>query len=325
MRRIVITGSSGYLGSCLINYLRERVEQIQILGIDVIPPPLDRTSAQPDEFRQLDVADSVLVEVVRGYQPDTVIHYAFQVEPVRDRKLAFRSNITGTKNVLNAIAEAQPERALIASSASAFGASPAGQAHADYDIPQGRPEFTYSRHKSEQEALIREFADSNPAIATCWIRPCIVAGPHMNNYILRALTMQPFVFLMSGHDIQMQLVHEEDVNRAVVEILARNCRGPFNIALRETLTFSQIAAVNPRKQIAIPFWLARTCAAIAWQLRIPSHELPPGFLYFCRYPWIALPNRLENELAFKFEYSVQQTLQEIAGQYRRLYGTKQVG
>src|SRR5215471_8322318 len=75
---ILITGVSGNLGLRLVEFLSD----FKIIGVDVAP------SARPlFHFEQVDLAQerscSQLLELLRAYRPESVIHLAFIVDPLR--------------------------------------------------------------------------------------------------------------------------------------------------------------------------------------------------------------------------------------------------
>ena len=61
-----------------------------------------------------------------------------------------------------------------------------------------------------------EFARQHPHIAVSYVRPCIVGGPHMDNYLRRLLFQMPIIVLLDGVDSAIQLVHEDDASAAIV-------------------------------------------------------------------------------------------------------------
>ncbi len=308
MRRVAITGSSGYLGKGLVARLRHSHPDIQILGIDIAPPANDCDC----DFAILDMCSPTLESVLRRFAPDTVVHMGFIVAPVHDERHMYRVNVGGTENVLSAVAALRPARCLLASSATALGAWPDNPVPMDdWHVAADRPVFSYASHKHELEQRFVAFAQQYPEIAVSWVRPCIVGGPNMDNYLRRVLIGTPLTALLDGSDAPLQLVHEDDVSAAVEHILLAEGRGPYNIAPPDWMPLSAITAQIKRPTIRLPFCLARWMAGLAWLVRFPLHEYPPAFLYFVRYPWVVAPARLEQELGFRFRYSTEATLASI--------------
>ena len=311
MKRVAVTGSTGYLGSCLIAHLRRCDPEIQVLGLDVVPP----ADGAGYEFLPLDMQSQRLESVLRRFEPDTVVHMGFIVPPEHNERHMHQVNVGGTENVLHAVAAVRPSRCLITSSGTALGAwSDNPVPMDDWHVAPARPAFSYAAHKHELEQKLIVFAEQNPDIAVSWVRPCIVGGPNMENYLRRVLIGTPLTALLDGVDTPLQLVHEDDVSAALERILLADGRGPYNIAPPDWMTLSAIAARIQRRTIRLPFRIARWLAGLAWLVRFPPHEYPPAFLHFVRYPWVIAPARLEQELGFHFRYTTEATLTSIVEQ-----------
>ena len=109
--RAAVTGSSGFVGSHLVPFLRSH-------GDDVVT--IDRTGTPP-----VDVTDAAEVrEVLRAARPDAVYHLAAlsHVGQSWDApEVVFRVNAVGALNVLRACADTGVERVLVAGSADVYG------------------------------------------------------------------------------------------------------------------------------------------------------------------------------------------------------------
>jgi UDP-glucose 4-epimerase len=308
MKRIAITGSSGYLGECLIRHLATHEPDAAILGIDVVPPK----KAFRGEFLDMDVRSQELSAAVELFRPDTLVHLAFVVPPMHDERTMREINVVGSRNVFEAAASAGVERLLVASSATVFGARADNPVPIDENWP-GRADdsFRYAANKVELESMLVGFAPKYPAMAVSCLRPCIVAGPNMDNYLRRLLLEMPLIVLLDRVDSAIQLVHEDDVSDAILRILRAGGRGAYNIAAPDAVLLSEMAEWTGRPKMSAPFWLAKSLAAVAWKLRFPPHEYPAAFLNFVRFPWIVSSNRLVAELGFKFSRTSRETLLEM--------------
>ena len=316
MQRIAVTGSSGYYGSRLIRYIRDTDPQIEILGIDVAPP---RGSAHgsahgpgPHEFAGVDVRSPKLKRVLLDFRPDTVVHLAFVVNPIHDESRMHAININGSQNVFDAVHEIGPDRFLVASSATAFGAWPDNPLPIDDHFPvRGRAGFKYSHDKTRLERMLGEFADRHARIAVSWVRPCIIYGPGVDNFLSQLLLEHPVVVLPDGHDVPQQFVHEDDVAAATWHILARGGRGPYNVGPPDWIYLTDVARETGRRAIKIPLFIMQATTWVCWVLRLPVLRFPPAMNLYIRYPWIVAPNRLCGELGFQFEFSSLETLREL--------------
>jgi len=308
MRKLAITGSSGYLGSALVDHFRQRHEGTKILGLDVREPE----PPGPDVFVQTDVRDPELGDAIGEFRPDTVIHAAFAFKPMRDEREMHDINVGGSRNLLQAVAEHRPERLLVVSSATAYGAWPENPVPMDETWPlRARKEFRYAADKTEVEELVSAFARENPDIVVSSVRPTVIGGPKMANYLKRFIFGMPVLAMLDGDDTPMQFVHEEDVVGAIDAILSADARGAFNVAPPDWINLSDLARETGRRIFRCPFWLAYAVHWLAWAVRYPPHESPAGFLYFVRYPWVVAPARLEAELEYQFRFSTMDTLRQI--------------
>lgn len=315
IERLAITGSSGYLGGRLIEHVRRRDPGIRIMGLDVCEPG----PVPPDEFVCADVLSDDAGDALRTFAPDTIIHGAFVFHPMRDVRRMHQINVEGAQNVLQAAAQVRPKRLLLVSSATAYGAWPDNPIPINETQPlRARHELQYAADKTEIEQLLTEFAAQHPETAVSSVRPAIIGGPNMDNYLTRFIFGFPFIGLLDGCDPPIQFVHEDDVVNAIYEILIRNGRGPFNVGPPDHMPISELARMTNRRTWKPPFRLAHGVAWLAWTLRLPIHEWPPGLLYFVRDPWVVAPMRLQRELGFRFRYSSQETIhQTMEGIERR--------
>lgn len=308
MQRIAITGSSGYFGRKLVEYIRSTGQRCRILGIDVVPP----RSAPTDEFHRLDIRSPETARRLEEFQPDTVVHFAFVVNPIRDNRLMRDINIGGLQNVLDAVQRIRPRRFLAASSATVYGTRP-GHAQPLDERAELRAcrKFRYSADKLELERRLAEFEAAHPHIAVSWVRPCMVHGPGVDNYLSRLLLHIPFVCLLDGNDTPLQFVHEDDLVSATWTILQHGGRGAFNVSPPDWVHASDMALESGRRAVNVPYWIVNLVAHAWWHLRLPVFNCPPPLYGYLRDPWIIAPRRLTQELGFEFRYSSRDTLRDL--------------
>jgi len=308
MKRIAIIGSSGFYGRAVIRDLREHCPDASILGLDVVEP----ADSEPDEFSKTDVRDPELRNLLREFDPDTVLHLAFIVNPSHNVQLEHDVNVNGTLNVLKIVAELQPERFLVSSSGTAYGAWPDNPFPIREDWPvRARVKFPYARHKAEIEQHLSEFAQTHPGIAVSWTRPTVIIGLGMSNYLTDLLLRSPVVSVPFFKNPSIQLVDLEEVAQATRTILHHNGRGPFNVAPDDSITFKEIAKLTKRATIHIWAPIAIPFCYVWWNLRLPILRFPPAFLDFLSYSWVMEPYRLREEFGFEFQKSTRECLESI--------------
>jgi UDP-glucose 4-epimerase len=315
MQRIAITGSSGYLGKHLIRHIRTINPKIEILGLDVAPP----REGLLHEFAEVDIRSPNVHRALEAFRPDTVVHLAFIVKPMHDEARMHDINLNGSRNVCDAVDKIAPKRFLVASSATAFGPWPDNPLPIDDRWPvREHPDFSYARDKIELEKMLGEFSDRHADMAVSWVRPCIIYGPGVDNYLSRMLVRHPLVVLPDGVDVPQQYVHEDDAAAATWCILTHGGRGPYNIAPPDWIRLSDVARETGKPAIKLPLWYIQIVSRICWSLRLSFLPYPPGMNLYVRYPWIVAPNRLCHELGFRFEYSTRATLRSLLRAHRKL-------
>ena len=317
MQRIAITGSSGYYGGKLIELLRRELPTARVLGIDAVAP----RGSGPDEFVQTDIRSTDVRRALATFQPDTIVHLAFVVNPIRDTRLMNDINCGGSRNVFEAVREIRPQRFLTASSATAYGAWPDNPVpiHEDWPI-RAREKFQYSSDKARLEEEIQSLADELSDVAVSWTRPVIIGGPGVNNYLSRYILSLPLIVLPDGLDVPLHFVHEEDCVAATFTILRHNARGPFNVGPPNFTPLTRVAELTRRKTMPLPFWGMRLATTIWWGLSLPIFDFPPTLHEFARFPWVVAPTRLQNELGFQFRFSSEETLLEMWDEHLRRKG-----
>lgn len=316
MQRVLITGSSGYLGQAIVAYLRSLPEPPVLIGTDLEPPSRHHC----DEFHSVDIRSPDLARIVETCRADVVIHLAFVLNPLHSHKKMKSINVEGTENLLSALANHPPNQLLVLSSATAFGAWPERIEPAD-DLEPCRPrrEFPYSEHKATVEVLSQQFAEAHPDCNVSWVRPTTIVGPNCENFVTRLLAGSPMLLQLDRLKATYQFVHEEDVARAITTILQHRASGPFNIAPPDKMTMKEIAVMLNKPCWRLPFRFAQSVIGLAWISGLPAVEIPPGFLWFARYPWMIKSRRLVEELSFEFRYDSRQALDLL---FRRIRGIR---
>ena len=123
MRRILVTGASGQIGSDLVPALRERYGDDNVVAT-VRSTPLTREITESGPCTRLDVTDTEgLKQVISRFDIDSVYHLGsiLSVLAEQERRLAFDVNVIGLWNVLEVASQMGLERVIVPSSIAAFG------------------------------------------------------------------------------------------------------------------------------------------------------------------------------------------------------------
>jgi UDP-glucose 4-epimerase len=304
MKRIAITGISGYIGAGLA-YRLESIDAVElIVGIDQHLPHTSRLSKL--RFYQLDVCQP-FVDIFVDNNVDAAIHLAFILMPKHDRDAAHRVNVGGTLNFLHACRTQAVKQILYLSSHTIYGAHPDNPISLKEDSPlRPMPGFQYSWDKAQTEQIFLDFAASNPDICVTILRTCVVMGPNADNAITKSL-FKPAMICISGYDPPMQFVHEDDLTELILTFLERKQPGVFNVAGEEMVRYRQLATLCGKRLIPLPGGPLSFVMNLSWKLHLQK-ESPAAGLDFIKYPVVMSTEKLKREVGFQFKYSSQEAV-----------------
>jgi nucleoside-diphosphate-sugar epimerase len=332
---IIVTGVSGNLGQRLIPQLAD----YKVVGIDVVPP----TRSHVDQFVELDLgreeSTRELLLLMRDLKPVSVVHLAFVIDPQRSAVLdvdrMWRINVAGTARVMEAIAEANRtagitiRQFIFTSSVSAYGS----------DLPQPVTEdeplaghtLPYAIHKRESDLVVQQRAPSVRGCGVFILRPHILAGATVENYLMGAFRGTPNGKSSSAErmrkaskrlpcmlpygqkylDNKIQFVHVDDMARLIGWILQREPEAQrltiLNVAGRgEPMTFAQCIEMAHAKLLRVPGkWTMRRVLQFLWNWRISA--IPPDAVSYMTGQYIMNTDRLRKFLGSDYDRVIEKT------------------
>jgi len=254
IRPWVVTGAAGFLGSHVVELLRER--GVPVVAFDDFswgrPEFLAPHEGDPAfTLARLDVRNTeALTALLRRHSPAAVVHLAalhFIPAAVADPPKAVSLNVLGTQSVLSACRAAGVGALWFASTGDVY--APSGKPHAE-DDPIG-PFNIYGLTKLIGEQLIALEARQRPQAAFVVGRLFNLYGPRETNphilpEILGQLRRQPDAPLRLG-DLRPRrdLVPVRDAARAVIELLEAAPAGvtTVNVATGEARSMEEVLAL----------------------------------------------------------------------------------
>lgn len=294
--RYLITGGSGYIGSRLVDHLSARPETDAIVVADVQPPRMPRAKTA---FTRLDVRDKAGVRALLDRErPDCVLHLAFLLNPIHDEAAMYDVDVNGTQNVLEAASAAGVGQVLVTSSTTAYGAFPDNPVPLTEEDPvRGAPDFSYARDKAESDRLCQLWALQHPERVMTIVRPCIVFGPDVDNYIVRLWLRAPFNANFGEGDPPLQFVHVDDVADALIALLEGRQAGIYNVTGDGYISVNDAFASIGLKSRRVPYKAYKRLAGLLWKLRVI--EAPAGNLEFVIHPWVASNEKIKSATAWR--------------------------
>lgn len=251
--RVFVTGSSAHLAQALLPQLCRNPDVERVTGIDRLRP---RFRHPKFAASQLDIRDPQLAALVAGH--DAVVHLAFVVLRGRmDEREMFDINVNGSHKVFHAARAAGAKRLIHMSSAAVYGSGVHVGEETSFDP---LPRFRYAQHKARLEQMLAiEFPEC------VRLRPHVVLGPNAQPLLKRLLKQPCYVRLPEPHPL-LQCVHEDDVAQAVLLALARDVRGPFNLAVEDSFSFREAIRRRHPLSIPVPLSTARAGLNMAWKM-----------------------------------------------------------
>lgn len=312
MRRIAITGVSGYLGNRLLQRLTREEEVETIVGIDVNPP---RAESAKLRFYCRDVREP-FADVMMENKADAAVHLAFAVRPTHDCEGARRIDIDGARNFIEACQKASVGYLLYLSSHTSYGPHPDNPVPLTEDAPL-RPirGFQYSWDKGEADRMFQDLMERSPDLCVNVVRACSILGPEGIGSVSTGM-FQSLMIRLIGYDPLVQFLHEDDLAELFVTLMRSRKPGVFNAGGEGALRYREVIAATGRPSVAVPAGLLSVLLTFSWRLRLQS-ESPPGGLEFIKYPIVVSTEKVRKEVGFEFRYTTRETLASYLGAAQR--------
>lgn len=309
---VAITGVSGAVGQALLPYLERDSSVSRVAGFDRRPIPSD-VAISKLSFHQLDVRDSQVETWMSGV--GTLVHLAFVMFRSRKRKEkeVHSVNIEGTQAVCEAAARQGVRKLVILSSVMAYGLHPDNPIPLTEDMPlrPNRGNF-YSQAKALNEGYLDRFAAARPDTVVTRLRACTIVGPHVPRRQIASLTRNP-ALAARGKEPPYQLLHEEDMARALHLVIQKDAPGPYNVAGDEPLTLRQLVEAHDGRILALPYWLLQGLTEVTWWLGLSP--MGAEFADLARYPVVVSTDKLK-ALGWQPQYTTAEAFAALRADFR---------
>jgi UDP-glucose 4-epimerase len=289
-----ITGCSGYIGLRLLEFMERNESISRVIGVDIKPA---RGEFKKLRLHCMDIRDPKIADVFAEEKVDLVVHMAFVVDPIHDVVEMHSVDVDGTRNLLAATAACGAKHLTVTSSTTVFMPSPNNlELFTEDDEPQRHPTYTYASDKYDVEQLVKAFKGEHPDIKVAVVRPCMVCGPNLSNYVSRYFLRMPFITGVGKERAPMQFVHEDDVAEIFMKVVEQEAEGYFHAVGEGALGLDEIGRIVGKVVFSIPPKLLYPAIDLLWKLHFPLIEGSSGALDYMAYPWSASDEKTKQTL-----------------------------
>lgn len=218
MKKALITGINGFVGSHLSSYLQE--QGIQVFG--TIKPGTDKNSLEGIELFDVNILDvESLKEVFASVAPDQIYHLAALTSPLESFNApqeTVKSNIIGQVNILEAVRQndLMNTKVLVVASAEVYGAIDPSQNPIDEMTPL-RPTSPYAVSKIAQDYFGLQYFLSHQ-LKTIRVRPFNHIGPRQAPFFALASFAKQIADIEKGKQEPVIKVGNLDAKRDFTDV-----------------------------------------------------------------------------------------------------------
>ena len=297
--KVLVTGSSGYVGMVLSRYLSEKC--IGVVGID-IKENHAWSGNEHFEFLDCDVTDSDAVQrVFNLVKPTHVIHLAYLMNPLHDKKREYDIDVNGSENVFKVSNGYECVRQFIEmSSTSAYGGWPGNDLWIKEDAllrPRG---YRYGVNKRTVEELLST-APRRDSLNLVILRMCTAVGPsyHKKGGVVSLLAKSPILTRINNRYPEVQFIHEDDLT-AIFSLILNDpdIEGTFNLAPDSFATTRELS--EAKIVIPVPLFVIKALTSILWFLHMAS--MRPPAMELSTYGIVADPGKLMCRYDYRFKF-----------------------
>lgn len=234
MKKILITGGSGFLGEILEKRLLEA--GYFCVNIDLEPDQLKHPNlkAYQGDIRNL----SILEKIFSEHSFDCIIHLAaILAHAVKDKKFLWESNVLGTKNI-TLMAKKYHVPQIIFTSSNCLWAKNFGRPVTEEDQPE--PVEIYGQSKLAGEKILWENRDNfKVVIFRC---PTIIDEGRLGllAILFEFIDEGRKVWVIGGGKNRYQFIYAQDLIEAIIKTFEYKKNNIFNLGSDHVKSFSEI-------------------------------------------------------------------------------------
>ncbi|MFZ5944803.1 MAG: NAD-dependent epimerase/dehydratase family protein [Bacillota bacterium] len=247
MKKVLITGGAGFIGSHITEELLNNSREVIIIDNFSNAAVTKKYLEQHTKLYCMDITDKKIIDVFHEEKPEAVIHLAAQVDvnkSMEDPLFDAKVNISGTINLLEAAVKSRVEKFIFASSAAVYG----NPLYLGVDeIHEINPVSFYGVSKYAAESYIKTYS-SLYNISYSILRYANVYGPGQQNspysgvisiFINNLLKNRP-PYIFGKGDQKRDFIYVKDVVRANLLSLESSENCILNIGTGKTTAINEL-------------------------------------------------------------------------------------
>jgi nucleoside-diphosphate-sugar epimerase len=339
-KTIFITGGAGYVGEMLCDQFSKRDDVARIIALDKEPQSDWSKTFSKVTYIQVNLADAGWQEKVAQFQPDTVVHTAWQIRAMYgNSKEQWRWNVHGSGAVFDfAIATNSVKKLIYFSTASSYSARRDNRFEHLFTEDEGfrDDDYIYAYEKKvTEEHLSEKYAHANREdLSVVVVRPAAITGPRgrymrirfglqsalqgnlKGSPVYKLVTMLT-AFVPATKGWIRQFIHEDDVNDIVQHFTFNEAPSRYEVYNitpdSEPVYAKDMAAAVGKRILPIQPWMARVAFFCFWHLTRGKVPTCPGSWRFYSYPIVMSGKKLAT--VYSCAYSSKDAFQFTDGRY----------
>ncbi|HHY57525.1 MAG TPA: NAD-dependent epimerase/dehydratase family protein [Chloroflexi bacterium] len=323
---VLVTGANGFLGSEVVNRLLTAGHSVRATGKEPSYSHSDVEYIRAD-ITQAAQLSAVTSEIAAVIHTAGLAHVFHRFAALADR--FFQINELGAENVARAAAADGVEHFILISSVSVYGPSTHGLCTEESPC---QPEGAYALSKLNAEHGVAELAKET-GMAVTILRLATLYGegdPGNVGRLMRSLDRGRFLWIGDGHN-RKSLLYRGDAARACLAVLDKppaSGVATYNVSappctMREIVETLSTALGKKPLPVRVPAGLAAQAARLASVLPVPAFSRLPATIN----KWLAEDiydtRRIEQEIGFYPEITLQEGIQREVRWYREQQAREQ--
>ncbi|TKB45736.1 NAD-dependent epimerase/dehydratase family protein [Thalassotalea mangrovi] len=309
--KILITGAAGCLGRRLIQSLNVGNET-QVFATDIRPQAdIKLDDSNHITYKALDICQPDFYQWVEQIKPDVIVHLAsiLQISKAMPREKAYEIDVVATRKLVELAAKIDCQKFIITTSGASFGYWPENTGWLSEEHPKkGNPDYFYSAHKAEIEAIMAEAKVRYPALKQVILRPGTILGPDFDGPIVN-LFQQKIITGVAGYPGPFVFIWSEDVVAYVKEAMFTGVEGDYNLAGDGSVSMAQIARTLNKPYLPLPAWLIEGALSILKPLGVTQYG--PEQVKFVKYRPVLANDKIKKTFSHQPTYTSQQALEQF--------------